>query len=222
MAIRAVPIRPLPSTGASMTPELLAQIGRALPADGLKPRVRVTPVADISSKTCCAKRGYRQHRCVHDNGDEPRRSCARTDARVVLAERPEPAWLRGHIQRQAGLEAIALNICRPSSAASASCGLRQAVEAGGHRLRPLRRRWRTGRAGVDHDRCRSIAGGASGEVLVARLLAFAAAQGARHRLPAGRLRQCRRRPPLSSVWVSRRCIVTTHICLIDCRHCASA
>jgi GNAT superfamily N-acetyltransferase len=166
-------------TGARLSEALLAQTEGLYRQQGLKPRVRLTPVADMSCENLLRQRGYRQL-------DESMTMLLgltshvpATDARVVLAERPEPDWLQGISQRRQGekrsaqhLQAIVSRIALPAAFAR----LAEAGEDIGFGLCVVDGELaELGSIMIDAEH----RGRGLGEALVRSLLAFASEQGAR-------------------------------------------
>ncbi|MGL4634544.1 MAG: GNAT family N-acetyltransferase [Beijerinckiaceae bacterium] len=88
-------------TGATMPPALLDEIERLYADAGMKPQVRVTPVADAAVEPLLVSRGYRVKDAsrimsapLADFADK------RTDPRITLEPKPERAWLDGVSVRQ--------------------------------------------------------------------------------------------------------------------------
>lgn len=163
------------ATGARFTPELIAQVEQLYRAEGMKPRVRVTPVAHPDTKALLEARGYRP---IDDSMTMVRSLVGsfEADDDVMIEPRPAPHWINGISIRQEGskrsprhLDEIVSRIRLPAAFASLSddrgfglcvvdgelAELGSIMVDAGHRGRGL------------------------GEMLVKNLLAFAAGQGAR-------------------------------------------
>lgn len=165
--------------GARFTPELIADIEALYRQEGLKPRVRVTPLADAGTAAMLMARGYRQldasMTMVRGLAAGDRLLC---NPRVALARKPESAWLQGISIRQEvskrsadHLHAIVSRISLPAAFAS----LQDAGEAQGFGLCVVDRDWaELGSIMIDANSRRL----GLGQALVESLLAFAAETGA--------------------------------------------
>jgi N-acetylglutamate synthase len=161
--------------GARFTQELIAHVEALYRQEGLKPRVRVTPMADAGTAAMLLARGYRQL----DESMTMIRSLALgdrllCDPRVTLACKPESAWLQGISDRQEAskrsadhLHAIVSRIKLPAAFTS----LQGQDEAQGFGLCVVDRDWaELGSIMIDAGH----RGRGFGQALVESLLAFAA------------------------------------------------
>lgn len=162
-------------TGASFTPQLIAEIEQRYRAEGLKPRVRVTPVADAGTRAFLEVRGYKpidaSMTMLRGLTDVP---IAKPG--VELARAPTPAWINGISVRQQGskrspehLLAIVGRITLPAAFASLTGERGFGLCVVDDELAEL------GSIMIDAEHRRR----GLGEVLVSSMLAFAAGQGAK-------------------------------------------
>lgn len=164
------------ATGAGFTDALLGKIEALYREQDLKPRVRVTPVADPSTGPLLAKRGYAPIDASMTMILPLGGRLHGVDARVRLAARPEDPWLAGISARQEAskrsaehLRAIVSRIRLPAAFATLGDGLGFGLCAVDGDLAEL------GSIMIDAAHRRQ----GLGEALVASLLDFARGQGAK-------------------------------------------